>query len=322
MKILYVSPNPTDALAFYRGTGPLSVMRKQYDVEFTIGDAVSWAQIKMHDLVYMQRPFNSQHMQVVDMCKKWGTPMIADFDDWLYGLMNDNPAYHIYEQAKPVLEHVRATAKRISVSNPYMQGLYKQLGTETTVIPNSYDSDMLTPADPEDRNRVVLWRGGNSHMQDIFSVRSGFIRLIEENPEWQFYFLNVQPWWLGRDYDNVKAFPGMGLMEYMDFIQKAKPAIMTHPLKDDPFNRSKSMCSWIEAGHAGAAFVGPDFEEFNRPGSVTYAPDDGESFYNAIQGLINNPVNIIKNAKAIQSEILGPLSTRVVNETRFKLFCE
>jgi hypothetical protein len=320
MKILFVSPNPTDPLSFYRGIGPLSVMRKQFGFDYEVGTNISWAQVRSCDFVFMQRPFNSQHVQVAEMCQKWNVPMICDFDDWLYELMPDNPSFDVYESSKNNLEKVRAIASRTIVTTEYMKNLYSEIGTDADVIPNAYDTDLLQHGDIDDRNKIVLWRGGNSHLQDILSVRMGFVELIRRHKDWQFFFLNVKPWFLGEEFDNVKHVQGMGLIEYFEFIKKAKPAIMTHPLLDSPFNRAKSMCSWIEAGHAGAAFVGPDFEEFKRPGCINYQPNSSESFFNAINNLINNPHGIIENARMIQKEITGPLSLKNVNEKRWEIF--
>jgi hypothetical protein len=179
---------------------------------------------------------------------------------------------------------------------------------------------MLTPADPMDRNKIVLWRGGASHTQDLLSVRQGWVELVSRHTDWQFVFMNCYPWWLGEVPSNVRFIEGMNAIDYMAAIQKISPAVMTHPLVDTDFNRCKSMCSWIEASHAGAAFVGPDFEEFERPGLERYTPGNSESFYKVISGLMNDPSRIVHNAKLGQAEILGPLSLREVNKTRAKLF--
>lgn len=80
------------------------------------------------------------------------------------------------------------------------------------------------------------------------------------------------------------------------------------------------MCSWIEASHAGAAFVGPDFVEYRRDGITNYEAENSESFFKAIDGLITEPINIIENAKKGQALITTELSLREVNKERIKLF--
>jgi hypothetical protein len=43
------------------------------------------------------------------------------------------------------------------------------------------------------------------------------------------------------------------------------------PLHVSDFNRAKSNIGWIEAVHAGAITVAPDFQEWRRPGVINYA---------------------------------------------------
>jgi hypothetical protein len=132
--------------------------------------------------------------------------------------------------------------------------------------------------------------------------------------------MNLPPWWMGESFENVKTIEGQGMIEYMRSLETIKPAIMTHPLVDSRFNRAKSMCSWIEASHAGAAFVGPAFREYQRPGITNYEPGNSDSFFAAIDGLIEQPELIPYNAMKGQSVITTELSLREVNKIRMEVF--
>lgn len=321
MKILYITPNAADPLAFYRGSGPLSSLRKTHDLDYIQLDSLNWANIRNCDLVFMQRPFLPEHEQVVELCRQWKVPLAVDFDDWLYELSPDNPAIHIYQKNRQSYHKAAEVADAVMVATEDMQKMYlEKFGIESTVVPNAYDTDIFTPRPLNDHSKIVLWRGSNSHTQDLFSVRSGYVELVKKHKDWQFLFMNCPPWFLGDDFDNVKTLPPLNVLEYMHIIQSIKPAIMTHPLLDCSFNRAKSMCSWIEASHAGAAFVGPDFTEYTRPGLTQYKANDGLSFFNAIDGLISQPERIIESARLGQAEITGPLSLREVNKKRFEIF--
>lgn len=321
MKLLYISPNASDALAFYRGSGPLSSLRRHSGIDYTIADGVTWATLTAHDAVFFQRPFTGNHLEVIELCRKWGVPFTVDFDDWLYELSPDNPAYHIYQKNRTNYHTAAEIAHRLTVSTEDMASMYRsRFGIEATVVPNAYDTDLFRPRQLEDHSKIVLWRGSNSHAQDLFSVRQGWLELIRKHRDWQFLFINCPPWFLGDSFDNVKVLPPLDVLDYMNILQQIKPAIMTHPLLDCSFNRSKSMCSWIEASHAGAAFVGPDFKEYERPGLTRYEPGSSESFFRAIDGLIEDPSRIIENARLGQAEITGPLALREVNKIRERVF--
>lgn len=318
MKILYVTPNPSDALSFYRGAGPLRRMRETYDMDYDTPSSLNWSTVVNCDLVFFQRPYTKEHVSVIELCRKWGVPFVVDYDDWLYELSPDNPAFHTYINNKEHYHHAAESCNALTVATEDMAKLYlDEFGIETTVVPNAYDTRLFTPRPLVDHNKIVLWRGSNSHIQDLISVRSGWLELINKHKDWSFVFVNVPPWWLGAQYDNVQTVGPRSVIDYMAMMQEIKPAIVTHPLTDCAFNRAKSMCSWIEASHAGAAFVGPDFKEYQRDGITNYTAEDGESFFNAIDGLITEPVKIIDNAKKGQSLITNELSLERVNEKRW-----
>lgn len=296
-------------------------MRRYHDMEYAQVDNVNWATITSADLVFIQRPFTPEHEQVVEICKLWKVPFICDFDDWLYELPADNPAYHIYAKNRKSYHNAAESANGVIVATEDMGKMYlERFGIETTVVPNAYDTDLLTPRELTDHSKIILWRGSNSHTQDLFSVRTGWLELIRKHTDWQFCFINCPPWFLGADFENVKVLPPLNVLEYMHILHKIKPAIMTHPLIDCTFNRAKSMCSWIEASHAGAAFVGPNFKEYERPGLTQYEAGNSESFFKSIDGLIMQPERIIEAARLGQTEITGPLSLKEVNKARFEMF--
>lgn len=320
MKILYITPNPADPLAFYRGSVPLASLRRHHNVDYYAAVNVDWSHIINCDLVFMQRPYREQDLSVMKMAKQWKIPVVVDFDDWLYELPQDNPAFHVYNGNK--FHHQCAEmADKVLVATEDMASLYMdKYGISCEVVPNAYCTDTLSPRSLTDHSKIVLWRGSNSHDHDNMSVRMGWIELIKKHTDWQFCFINRPPWWLGFAPENVKVLQPYNVLEYMHVLHKIKPAIMTHPLTDCNFNRSKSMCSWIEASHAGAAFVGPAFREYQRDGITNYEAGNSESFFKAIDSLIMNPVSIIENAEKGQKAITSTLSLRRVNELRLKAF--
>ena len=321
MKILFVTPNPSDALSFYRGAGPLRRLREHHDIEYVQPSEMNWATVVNCDLVFFQRPYTADHKKVIEICKQWGVPCVVDYDDWLYELSADNPAFHTYNNNKDNYHYAAESADALMVATHDMADLYMdRYGIEATVIPNAYDDQLFTPRPLDEHDKIVLWRGSNSHTQDLVSVRKGWLSLIRKHTDWQFVFINVPPWWLSEGFENVKTVAPRSTREYMDMIQKLKPAIMTHPLMDCAFNRAKSMCSWIEASHAGAAFVGPDFLEYQRDGITNYKAGDSSSFHEAIDGLITEPTRIIENARKGQRLITGELSLREVNKKRMEVF--
>jgi hypothetical protein len=322
MKLLYITPNSNDPLAFYRGTGPLCRMRQDYkDFDFTDGKDISWATVRAHDLVFIQRPYKPEHLDIMKICKKWNVPVVIDYDDWLLDLPESNLAVDAFNASKATVMEISKLADHVMVTTEKLKELMTHIDvTNVTVVPNAYDARLFPYRRHQmDRSKIFLWRGGNSHLEDLLSVREALDELIAKHQDWKFGFIAQHPWML-RPAHNLHFIGGMGIVEYMKFIHDSCPAIMSHPLKRSAFNEAKSMCSWIEATHARACFVGPNFQEFERPGLVTYEADNSESYFKAVDQLITNPGLLIPNMSLSEGEILSSLEIRAVNKIRYEVF--
>jgi glycosyltransferase involved in cell wall biosynthesis len=320
VKIIFVTPNATDVLSFYRGIGPLRRMRQQFEgFDFVRAETVTWATVCEGDMVFLQRPFNKEHMQVIEICKKWNVPVIGDFDDWLGALAPSNPAYSIYTQNKENFFAILKSLDGALVSTEHLKTLSVAHGCNNVVVaPNAYDTKLFPYSSKFiERQKIVAWRGGNSHMEDLLHVKEDFDQLIAENPDWVFLFIAQSPYFL-KQAPNLKYSEGLDVMNYFSALYNAAPAILTHPLVDSDFNRSKSMCSWLEATHAWSAFVGNDFEEFQRPGITHFGKT--QSFYDAVSSLIKDPDKIGENISLSKKYVQENLTLEKVNQIRYKFF--
>ncbi len=325
-KIFTITPNPLDPLSFYRAMGPFRRMRSECNFEFVLPTEVNWSNLTQCDLVFAQRPFRKEHLAALQLAKKWGMKIVVDYDDYLFDLKTDNPAWRTYCQnndVKEVIKRVVDLADTVFVTTTELKQEYVNRGAKrVVVVPNGYDSKLFPYAKQiqEERSKIVLWRGSTSHVHDCITVLSGFERLITENRDWIFVFMNQYPWFLSRNYPNVSFIDGMETMDYFEEIWKLKPAIMTHPLSNCVFNRCKSMACFLEATHAGAAFVGPNFQEFDRPGVVNYEAENPESFYNSINELIENPGLISRAINTAKNYVTTNLELGLLNQIRQKEF--
>lgn len=321
MDVLYITPNSTDPLAFYRGTGPLRRMREQFkDFRYTDSKEVNWSNVAAHDMVFIQRPFRPEHLDIVKIANTWQVPVVADFDDWLGGLATSNPAYEAFQSNRGTFLDICSKVNGITVATQKLADLIEpHTKAPIKVVPNGYDPKLFPYTVKQiERNKIALWRGGNSHIEDLMSVKEEHAQLINDFPDWQFAFIHQQPWWLPQK-ENVKHISGMGIMEYMRAIHDLSPAVMYHPLTDTDFNRAKSMCSWLEASHARAAFVGPDFEEFDRTGINRYKKGE---FYNTMSKLMLSTDLIANSIISSRETIKSSLTLEHTNKIRMEFFNE
>ena len=58
----------------------------------------------------------------------------------------------------------------------------------------------------------------------------------------------------------------------MNAWRNAAPFLHLYPLPDTAFNRAKPPTAWLEASAVGAACIGPDLPEWQKPGMIHYSP--------------------------------------------------
>lgn len=321
MKSLVITPRPTDALSFYRCVGPLRRLRETHNFNFSVQSQINWAVLAEYDNLFLHRPFQAEHSQIADIAKKWGIKYWCDFDDWLLGLEKDNPARQVFDDSKKHVIDCVKHADLIFAATNHLKNLYQGIGGKRVIhIPNAYDDELFPYAKTKkERLKICLWRGSNSHNQDIKSVLPGLEKTIKTFPDWQFVFLGYDPSWMfTQSFQNVHYVAGKQPLEYMHMIWDMAPSVMYHPLHDSDFNRAKSMCSWLEATHAGAAFVGPDFEEYKRPGLLNYKPNSPESFFETMRLLLGSPNRITKNFKESFDHINQSFLLKHANKLRWE----
>lgn len=269
------------------------------DLTLLVGQMVNWATLKACDAVFLQRPATEDHVRIVDMAKANGKPVWIDYDDWLYSVPQSNRASRLYNNPKIQnnMSKMLAKADVVTVSTPYLGELIRNIlkriakGSQTetdlllnpdkvVVVPNAYDLDIMSSLDEKasHQRKHMAWRGSGTHDKDLLGVTEAIASCVSRNKTWTYSFIG-EPFWLsmerldeaaGEGNQNIKVVETIDPIEYLAFLKTTLPAVMIVPLDDCPFNRAKSNIAWIEATHAGAVTIAPDFEEWHRPGIINY----------------------------------------------------
>lgn len=305
-------PHVTDGTSFYRGAGPLAAMLQDgRNFQLETGSVINWVWMRGIEVLFMQRPFTSDHVKVMAMAKLHGKPVWVDYDDDLFTVPPSNPTHAIYRE-KAVHQNVNTILAQADIVSCTTEALrtkfgrileliekagamnegvrHKNLSKEKLVLlPNAYDEDLfgysrrqwtrtLPPA-----TKTVMWRGSNTHDADLAAFTDEIAEAFKKHGEgWTLNFVG-SPFWqtierieaAGVDQRQVIVTKPMDPIEYFQYIHTIAPALLIVPLDDDLFNRSKSNIAWIEACHAGAMTLAPDWEEWRRPGVINYrSPQD------------------------------------------------
>lgn len=280
MNLFCVIPHDHDATSFYRALQPVSQLRKimpNLQLYFS-GKEISMSHMSPMDVVFLQRPAGIEHLQIMDMAKLLKIPVWIDYDDNLFCLSPSNPQYHIYnnDQTKRVIMELLKHADAISVSTLQLAKdliAYVPEHGKIHIIPNALNDYVLTdqPKFNPDK-KLVLWRGSSSHQGCLHEHSEAIVDVALKHKDWKFQFMGYNPWFIlnkigeqGRFVDPVE------ILAYHRVIRNENPNISIVALNDNPFNRCKSNIAWLEGMYSGAICLGPNWEEWDKPGIINYS---------------------------------------------------
>lgn len=259
LKALYMYAYENDAIFYYRMAvlqyinHPLIEITRGY-----YGGDITWGLLHQYDVLILERPTGTHDIALIKLAKQVGLKVIVDFDDDLLSIDNYNPTYQLYQGCKENIMEALYQADEVWVATEGIKKSFSMFNSRIVVVPNAHNDYMQPVSKKKSFNRVsktAIWRGGHSHEADVYAHADEIVDLVNENKDWNFYFLGDRFIYLqlqcGENYWPVSM---MALMQYFESMHKANPNIVFHPLRDTDFNKSKSNIAWLEASYVGAAF--------------------------------------------------------------------
>ena len=278
IRILAVCPVPADGTAWWRVVSPLSVMRQDWPgfVEFEVVCEPDHVKLSGFDLLLLQRPVRDGDLGLLRFAKKMNIPVIVDYDDDYTGVPEHNPRAKNYmtpsfqEKIKTFLSE----ASLVTVSTPALKKRWRHLNKRIIVVPNGLDDRLFVPYHPPGklRPRTVVWRGGDSHQDDLNTFRGALVGAAQTAPVAMWHFLGNP----AGEYTKllprgaVVEHPFYNVLDYFGKLAELRPHILVVPLVDSAFNQAKSNISILEGSWAGAVVVAPKWPGWEVPGVASY----------------------------------------------------
>lgn len=319
-------PGPADATSLYRAHGPLNWLEKdREDIELLLGSQnaqdYEWCYTERADILFFQRPSTPTHYKILEAAKSHNIPVWIDYDDDLTCVPQDNPASVVYNtpDAQKAMRLCLEIADHVTVSTEELKTRYSQYrnGKPITVIRNSINLKKYPfPEIRKERQKVILWRGSNTHTGDLMEYADSILEIAKDYPDWKWYFIGYNPWFIT---DKMK--PGAwatgrwtGHQDYFGLIASHQAPILMVPLKDNAFNQAKSHIAWIEGIWSGASVIAPGWGEWDHYNTKRYVGQ--KSFKGALKQAMHETTTNIDLARA---EIRNFYSLEVANDQRMEV---
>jgi glycosyltransferase involved in cell wall biosynthesis len=317
MRIGLFSPHPHDATSYWRGWGPYTELEHTFpEIKLGTSPQLTWADCYKYDIAVMQRPAGEQAVALMDKFKKCGIPVVADFDDLLFDVPKRNKAHGIYmnRPMQDTLIKIMKMADAVTTTTQYLADFIKQFNPNVYLIPNAHNYRKypgLGKVPPN--NKQVVWRGTDSHKEDLGTVVKQILEIAHERPDIKWTFVGDEPAFIDMFPKGVANFAGgFDIPEYFEWLQKLQAQLLVVPLDNRPFNLAKSNISWVEATYAGMATLAPASPEWH--GAATYTSP--EHFKSEIIRLIDDHPACVKLVEDSKQKI-PRLS--IENKERYKL---
>ena len=323
MKLLSLTITKVDSTSFYRANGVFGdLQRRMPDLHITSMDVkdlrnMGWPDLKLFDIVFMQRPYSGLNLQMARFVKDMRMPLWIDFDDNLFEIPRGNRAKDTFMNpaTRKNIEETARLADVISVSTGALAEIYTQLNKNVVVIPNALDTKNLLPR-PKKQTEAVLWRGSDTHNLDLYLYAEEIYSIHETYTTNEFLYLGYDPWFIPPT-PNFKYAKATDPILYFQQISKIAPKIMHVPLVDSHFNRCKSDIAYLEGTYAGAVCLVPDWPEWQHPGTVRY--NSVEEYAEKLRQLLNGGTSFNKYNRQAWEYIMQNRTLEVVNQQRVDL---
>jgi hypothetical protein len=281
IKVLCLTPNPSDGTSWYRSALPIARLQQDYDdLQFIehANNQVNWNDLIHFDVLFLQRPYLKYHLEIMNQAIFLGLKVWIDYDDCLWKVPEHNPTNKIYNnpEVQACMRHMISIADpkyvAISVSTHQLLAEVKKINQNALVyvIKNALDEkttwhDGKNMAEWKDKKNVV-WRGSHTHDRDLDCYRDDLVKLSDSH---QMVFMGTDPWWLHL---NAKFIQPHDILSYYNTLRanRSRTRLFFVCLEDNEFNRCKSNIAFLEAHYAEAVCVVPNWGEWMVPGAIVY----------------------------------------------------
>ena len=298
------------ATGWYRIVNPLSKLGANIEVGMTMRTTGEDA-LRMKglgDIWYMKMADNEGIDHIYGAHKDFcGAKIVLDMDDDIDNVDVNHPEYEGLKERLPMRERMVKMADHIVVSTEGIKQGLKHLNQHITIIPNSIDPKIWKYKNKKHNDGKIRigWIASGSHFVDAPIIQDIMIELAQEYPNLEFHIAGM----IDQKAEGDGWFHHKGTLGYEEFPKFYADMgidIAIAPLKDIPFNRSKSNIKFLEAAMLEIPMVASDVRPYSciEHGKTGYLATGPAQFKKYLKWLIENPAKREEIGKAAKKYVL------------------
>lgn len=283
-RIIVTSNYINNGLAFIRGHQFFRELKDKYEFHSHSTCDLREDNWLYADAVVMLHPETEEQLTLVQrITDRFSIPVIVDVDDYMDGVMSENPVYTRVRRNMSSATVKKASA--VTTSTKYLKGYLSNFNRNVSLIENCIDANRYPTIEqrviPMHKDFIIGWTGSQSHMSDF--VNTGFLEglqmFMREKPDTRFFAHMLCPQSLIDEFGvRVQFVPEAA--HYADWPQVVATYpfdVCANPLYKHPFNEAKSDLKMLDLApyaipllvSSRASFVEPDLAD-----KVLLVPDD------------------------------------------------
>ena len=277
--VLYTASPWESAVVVLRVTAPAKRAGLKV-IKGNQGDRVSPELVSEADVVVIQRDFprfRKAYAEVIARARTEGKPVVYEIDDLLLEMPVDHSTRRDYHGYLLAMLQAIVEADVVTASCPALADYLRMFNPNTRVLPNYLDDQtwkFRTPGENQlDNFPVVIgYMGGETHQADLGYVSPALQNILQRfEGKVKLRFFGGKPPELLLDSPFVEwiAFNRDHYAEFSQFFMQQVCDIFIAPLRDNLFNRCKSVIKYLECSVHGSPGIYshiPAYESIVEPG--------------------------------------------------------
>jgi len=217
------------------------------------------------DILILKNICDPDILPLIRERKSRGRLTVYEIADDLNALQPWNPVYFFFKNREnlALVHHLAGCCDALQVTVPELKRIYGHLNQNCVVFPNQIFH--VPPERPVRKgNEIVIgWGGSHGHLEDLAEIVGPLTNWIKTQANVSLHLMCSEPIWalfdLLPEHKKRRTSPGT-IYDYYDFLTGIDIGIA--PLKNTPFNRSRSDVKFLEYAVSGVVPVVGDLEPY------------------------------------------------------------